>query len=133
VLATSPDDKVRDGKRAVELGSQAAKLTEYKKPHILSTLAASYAESGDFDQAKHWSEKAVELGQEDPDLDADTKAQLKKELASYEEKKPWREKQVMEEKEDSKDKADDKAGNDATPPASVDSSARADSPTKTDK
>jgi len=132
VLATSPDENVRNGKLALELGTEAAKLTEYKKPHILSTLAASYAESGDFDQARHWSQKAVELGQDDPDLDDDTKAQLKKELASYEEKKPWREKQVMEEKEDSKEKADDKTGKDATAPG-ADSSARADSPTKADK
>ena len=108
VLATSPDDNVRNGKRALELGKEAAKLTEYKKPHILSTLAACYAESGDFDKAHEWSQKAVEMGQEDPDLDADTKAQLKKELASYEEKKPWRERQIMEENEDSKPKADDK-------------------------
>jgi tetratricopeptide (TPR) repeat protein len=48
VLATSKDDKVRDGKKSIEYGKQACELTEYKKPHILSTLASGYAEAGDF-------------------------------------------------------------------------------------
>jgi tetratricopeptide (TPR) repeat protein len=97
VLATSPDDGVRDGKRAVELGTEAAKVTEYKKAHILSTLAAGYAETGDFEKARQWSKKAVELGSDDPE----TEDQLKKELASYESNKPWREKQVIEENDGS--------------------------------
>jgi tetratricopeptide (TPR) repeat protein len=93
VLATSPDDKVRDGKRAIELATEAAELTTYTVPHILSTLAASYAETGDFETAKKWSKKAVELGENDADRE-----QLGKELASYEAGKPWREAQQQEEK-----------------------------------
>ena len=93
VLATSPDDSVRNGKRSIELGTKACELTKYEKPHILSTLAAGYAESGDFETAKKWSAKAVELGAKDEEVDA----QLKKELESYHEKKPWREKQEVEE------------------------------------
>jgi tetratricopeptide (TPR) repeat protein len=93
VLATSPDDGVRNAKRSVELGTKACELTKYEKPHILSTLAAGYAESGDFETAKKYSAKAVELGAKDEEVDA----QLKKELESYQEKKPWREKQEVEE------------------------------------
>jgi len=59
----------------------------------LSTLAAGYAEKGDFETAKKWSAKAVELGAKDQDVDD----QLKKELESYKEQKPWREKQEVEE------------------------------------
>ncbi|MGC4004830.1 MAG: tetratricopeptide repeat protein [Pirellulales bacterium] len=88
VLATSPDDKVRDGKLAVELATAACEETEYKAPHILSTLAASYAESGDWDNAKKWIGKALEIGPSAEHLE-----QLKKESAGYAEKKPWREKQ----------------------------------------
>ncbi|HEY2826434.1 MAG TPA: tetratricopeptide repeat protein [Pirellulales bacterium] len=98
VLATSTDDGVRNGKRSIELGTQAAKLGDYKQAHILSTLAAGYAETGDFDKAREWSQKAVDLGSDD----ADTNAQLKKELTSYQDKKPWREKQVIDEKDDGK-------------------------------
>ena len=85
VLATSTDDKLRNGKRAVELAKQACELTEYKLPHILSTLAAAYAEIGDFENAKKWSAKAVEIGLKDQD------DELKKELESYKQNKPWRE------------------------------------------
>ena len=85
VLATSPDDELRDGKRAIELAKQACEVTEYKEAHIISTLAASYAEVGDFESAIDWSKKAVELG---PDA---LKGQLQKERDSYKEHKPWRE------------------------------------------
>ncbi len=84
-LATSPDDKLRDGKKAIEMATEAAKLTEYKQAHILSTLAAAYAETGDFDMAIEWSTKAVAAGE------GDVKEELEKELSSYKEKKPWRE------------------------------------------
>ncbi len=85
VLATSPDEKVRNGKRALELATKACEVTEYKAAHILSTLAAAYAEAGDFDNARKWSQKAVELGSE-----AEKKA-LQKELESYQRNEPVRE------------------------------------------
>lgn len=96
VLATSPDAKVRNGKRAIELATKACKLTDYKAAHILSTLGAAYAETGDFETAKKWSRKAIELGRKDQ------KEDLKKELASYEQRKPWREMQQTKEKPDPK-------------------------------
>jgi len=93
VLATSPKDEIRDGERALELGEKAAKLSDYAEPHILSTLAAAYAETGNFDKAIEWSQKAVELGAEDHDqLD-----QLKNELEAYKKREPWREVQETEE------------------------------------
>ncbi|MBN1912005.1 MAG: tetratricopeptide repeat protein [Pirellulales bacterium] len=90
VLATSPDDALRDGKRAVKLAERACELTKHAEAHILSTLAAAYAEAGDFDHAVQWSKKALELGKKEnqpPDLqDA-----LAKELESFKQKRPWRE------------------------------------------
>jgi tetratricopeptide (TPR) repeat protein len=85
VLATSPDDKLRNGPRAIELATSACKVTEYKQAHILSTLAAGYAETGDFKTAIEWSTKAVELG------DERYRDALANELQSYQEGKPWRE------------------------------------------
>jgi len=85
VLATSPDDGLRNGKRAVEMALKAAELTQNGQAHILSTLAAAYAETGDFDNAVKWSEKSVELGEKD------IAEQLKQELDSYRQRKPWRE------------------------------------------
>jgi len=94
VLATSPKDEVRDGDLAIKFGQEAAELTEYKEAHILSTLAAAYAEKGNFDDAKKWSTKACELGREEKHEQIE---QLELELKSYEEGKPWREKQETEE------------------------------------
>jgi len=96
VLATSPDDKLRDGPRAVKLATKACEVTEYKKAHILSTLASAYAEIGDFETARKWAGKAVELGAGEDEVDD----QLKQELESYQQKKPWRERQTIEEKAD---------------------------------
>ena len=113
VLATSPEDSLRDGKRAVEMATKACELTEHKLPHILSTLAAAYAETGDFDAARKWSQQAVDM--EDPEHGE----QLKKELASYVEKKPWRERQTIKTTESS-DKPEVKepaAEQPAAPPA----------------
>jgi len=91
LLATSPEDALRDGKRALELALQASESSQYKKPHILSTLAAAYAETGAYDKAMEWSSKAVKLGRED------IQGQLEAELKSYEQKKPWREKKELPE------------------------------------
>ena len=91
VLATSPEDKLRNSKRSIELAKKACELTKYEKPHILSTLAAGYADAGDWDEAMKWSNKAVELGE------GEVAEQLKEELESYKQKKPWREKQETEE------------------------------------
>ncbi len=94
VLATSPKDEIRDGKRSLELGLKACELSEYKEAHILSTLAAGYAETGNFDEAIKWSAKAVEIGAQEEN---EQLKQLKDELESYKEKKPWREVQEVQE------------------------------------
>jgi hypothetical protein len=47
------------------LATKACELTDYKEAHILSTLASTYAELGDFETAIKWSEKSVELGEGD--------------------------------------------------------------------
>jgi tetratricopeptide (TPR) repeat protein len=92
VLATSPVDELRDAKRAIELAEKACERTEYKTSHILSTLAAAYAESGDFKTARKWSAKALELGE------GDIKEQLQEELESYKAAKPYRELKQVEER-----------------------------------
>lgn len=90
VLCTSPKEEVRDGKKAIELATKACEATSYEAPHIISTLAASYAETGNFEKAIEWSEKAVAMESNQHD-------QLAKELEAYREGKPWREIQELEE------------------------------------
>lgn len=94
VLSTTPKDDLRDGEKALEYALEASELTDYQEAHILSTLAAAYAEKGDFDKAVEWAGKAVERGEES---DNEQLEQLKAELESYKEGKPWREEQEVEE------------------------------------
>lgn len=89
VLATSPEEPLRDGRRAIELATKACELTEFKQAHIVSTLAAAYAETGDFDTAVKWSKKALKLA--DGSVEPEVRQSLEKELKSYQERKPWRE------------------------------------------
>ena len=92
LLATSPDDALRDGKRAVELAKQACDVTDWEEAHIISTLAAAHAEAGDFEAARTYSRQAVENGGDDEEI----RLQLEAELASYREEKPWRERQTVD-------------------------------------
>jgi tetratricopeptide (TPR) repeat protein len=59
-LATMPSASRRDGPRAVELAKQALVLNE-REPGFLDTLAAAYAETGQFDAAVQTQKKGVEM------------------------------------------------------------------------
>jgi tetratricopeptide (TPR) repeat protein len=61
ILATYPTDSVRDGKKAVELAKKAVGLPGGQSPMVLRTLAAAYAETGDFATAIDTAQRAVEL------------------------------------------------------------------------
>lgn len=64
LLATCPDASVRDGSRAVEVARKAERLTRQGDPMILHTLAAAYAEHGEFDRAIETVEQALELAEQ---------------------------------------------------------------------
>jgi hypothetical protein len=51
LLATCADATIRDGQEAVTLASRACELTGYQKTIYLGTLAAAYAEAGQFEAA----------------------------------------------------------------------------------
>lgn len=110
VLSTSPKDDIRDGKRALELAKQAADLTDHKRAFILSTLASAYAETGDFEKARKWAKKAVELAESD-----EQRKGLQDELDSYKKDEAWRELEDVEgdKKEDSDDDKKEKSDDDA--------------------
>jgi len=72
------------------MATEACKATEYKEDYILSTLAAAYAETGDFESARKYAAQAVEA-KPSPNAEPTRKDELQKELDSYKANKPWRE------------------------------------------
>src|SRR5437870_9487660 len=61
LLATTADDSVRDGKRAVLLAERANALAGNNDPTILHSLAAAYAEARRFDEALQTARRAMKL------------------------------------------------------------------------
>lgn len=88
-LATNPDDSVRDGKRALEYAERAARMSEYEVHYILDTLAAAYAEVGDFENAVKWAKKALRLATLEG-LDIDELQSYQDAVKLYNNKKPRR-------------------------------------------
>ena len=86
LLATHWADPIRDGKTAIELARKACELKDWKNPDFLDTLAAAYAEAGQFDDAVKWEKKALE----DPKaFNAAGLEQVKQRLKLYEARKPY--------------------------------------------
>jgi tetratricopeptide (TPR) repeat protein len=82
--AACPQADLRDGHRAVELATEACQLTQWRNPAIVDTLAAAYAESGQFDKAVKMQQKATELAP--PREREDYRSRLNR----YQESKPYR-------------------------------------------
>jgi hypothetical protein len=61
LLAANHDPVVRNGTEAVTLAEHACKLSEYKMPVLVGTLAAAYAEAGRYAEAVTTAEKARDL------------------------------------------------------------------------
>ncbi len=62
LLATCPEASIRNGAKAVALTQQAERLGGGESPQILDTLAAAYAEAGQFGKAVQTARQALNLG-----------------------------------------------------------------------
>jgi Flp pilus assembly protein TadD len=90
ILATAPDDNLRDGRRAIELADRA--VAEMRKRPLralevfqtLDTLASAHAEAGDFDKAIATQQEAIRLAPEQQ------RAELKERLELYKGGKAYR-------------------------------------------
>jgi tetratricopeptide (TPR) repeat protein len=84
LLATCPDAKYRDQTAAVANAEKAKGLPGGKVPEIIDTLAAAYAESGDFEAAVKWQTKARDMAPQNE------KAEYQSRLDLYKARKPYR-------------------------------------------
>jgi len=89
LLATSPEDGVRHGVRAVEVSERAVRLTARGDAVALDTLAAAYAEAGRFDEAVGAGREALALAERRGWRDMALAIEAR--LAGYAERRPYRE------------------------------------------
>jgi TPR repeat protein len=87
LLATSPEPGLRDGERAVTLAEPVA--ITFDSWGYLDTLAAAWAERGDFTEAVRTQQRAIKLAE--PEADPATLAALRERLKRFEAKQPYRE------------------------------------------
>jgi tetratricopeptide (TPR) repeat protein len=88
MLATSEDGRVRNGRRAISIALRACKLSDWSNAYALDTLAAAYAEAGQFSDAVKYQQWAMD--RLDPD---DRKLQLsgmEERLRLYQTGRPFR-------------------------------------------
>ena len=86
LLATCPEGRFRDGPGAIQHATTACELTKWNNPYWLDTLAAAYAEAGQFDKAVEFQQKALDLAKQPA-----AKELYREHLKLYREGKPYRE------------------------------------------
>jgi len=88
VFATSPDDSLRDGTKAIQLASEALRISGNRIPILFRTLAAAYAESGRFSEAIQTAQQGIELANSQGN--SELAAELNGNIALYQEQRPLR-------------------------------------------
>lgn len=85
--ATCPDKAVRDGKRAVELATKACEVTKWASAHTIDTLAAAFAEAGNFSEAIKWQSHALDLSMDPVEI----RSGMRQRLQSYQKLRAYHE------------------------------------------
>jgi hypothetical protein len=88
MLATCPDSKHRDGKRAIQLANEAIQQLGRLAGYV-STLAAAHAEVGDFVRAMEYQEESIWLMRREGATPTRV-AEAQVRLESFKSRKPWR-------------------------------------------
>jgi tetratricopeptide (TPR) repeat protein len=84
LMATCPDERFRDTKKAIEAAEKALQLDGADDYHYLDSLAAAYANAGRYDDAQSTLKQALTMT---PEADA---PRLKERLSLYEQNEPYR-------------------------------------------
>ncbi len=84
--STCREPAIRNGKEAVETATKACELSNWKVWHYIDTLAAAYAEVGNFEKAIAYQKEALDL-----DVDKADRKCMQQRLEQYEQREPHRE------------------------------------------
>ena len=87
IEATCPDPSARNGRDAVSAATKACELSQWHDGGLIDTLAAAWAEAGDFKRAIQFQEQALRTG--DPGEPARKEMQAR--LSLYHQSQPFRE------------------------------------------
>ncbi|MEK6643695.1 MAG: tetratricopeptide repeat protein [Planctomycetota bacterium] len=88
ILATNPDETLRNAEEAVRLGEAACQATEQKNFVMLDTLGTAYASAGRFSDAIRVTNRALALARAAKQSVAEQK--ITERLAGYRKNKPFR-------------------------------------------
>ncbi len=88
LLATAPDGAVRNGREALVLAQNADSAGTTEDPAVLDTLAAAWAENGEFSRAVTTASHALTLASGKGD--AQLAAAIRAHLAIYQQRRPFR-------------------------------------------
>lgn len=89
MMSTSPDQKFRNGEKAFEHANTACELSSWQQGNLIDTLAAAFAELGNFPEAVGWEQRAITL----PDMksaSSEIQQDAAKRLELYKAKQPYR-------------------------------------------
>jgi tetratricopeptide (TPR) repeat protein len=84
LLAASPEDAHRNGRRALELATQAEQRSTGRDADVIAALAAAHAEAGDFTKAVEWQLMAFNLTR------GSTRSENFVRLDLYQKRRPYR-------------------------------------------
>lgn len=84
--ATCPEDSLRNGKEALEKARRACELTRWQHYDPIDTLAAAYADIGNFDEAVKYETQAINM----KGVYAFTRKKMQERLELYRQHKPYR-------------------------------------------
>jgi tetratricopeptide (TPR) repeat protein len=90
IMATSKNTKLRDGEKAVRYAKKAVELDGNKSAFIVDTLAAAYADNGQFGKAVETQKKAIKLFKAEK-ADADVIKDVEQRIRLFESGKAYRE------------------------------------------
>lgn len=85
-LATCPDSRFRNGAEGVSAAKKACELSQWQRSNCIDTLAAAYAEAGDFDKAVKYEKQSLT----DSSLAPKERQEREKRLALFQQQKPFR-------------------------------------------